>query len=205
MGVLSQHSVHTHGDLLRIQLESRTNVCAKRSSADLLEELADLGFSWTSIARLVGVSIPAVRKWRHGATTSGENRRRLARLVALVDVLERDHLIDDVASWLDVPLAGSALTGIDVLADGGADDARPGGAGSGLAGIGVPADGHYHHLMAFAAGHIKDSQLLDWALPEWRDTVDDRFEVYRAGDDERAIRAGDDERAIRVRSEDEDG
>ena len=118
VGVLSRGLAQAHGDSLSIQLESRTEEAAKRAPADLLSELADLGFSWTAIARIVGVSIPSIRKWRHGETASGENRRRLAGFVALVGVLESDHLIVDVASWLDMPLAGSNFTGIDVLAGG---------------------------------------------------------------------------------------
>ncbi|MCY3850134.1 MAG: hypothetical protein OXF75_04940 [Acidimicrobiaceae bacterium] len=165
VGLLSQDVARVHGDSLDIQLESRTDEAAKRAPADLLSELADLGFSWTAIARIVGVSIPAIRKWRHGEPTTGENRRSLAKLVALVGVLENDHLISDVASWLDIPLAESNLTGIDVLADGRIPD-----------------------LVEYAAQHIGSTELLDRTLPAWRDSLDGQFEVYRAGDDERAIR-----------------
>ena len=172
VGMLSEDVAQVHGDSLWIQLESRTQEAAKRASADLLSELAGLGFSWTSIARIVGVSIPAIRKWRHGETVSGENRRRLARLVALVGVLERDHVIVDVASWLDMPLAESGLTGIDVL-----------------------AAGHVRDLMEYAADHVGSAELLDRAVPDWRDTLDDRFEVYRAEDGERAIRMRDEDHA----------
>ena len=172
VGVISEDVERTHGDSLRIQLESRTDEALKRPPADLLSELADLGFSWTSIARLVGVSIPAVRKWRNGATVSGDNRRKVARLVALAGVLAKDHLIYDVASWLDIPLAETSLTGIDVLAAG---------------------RGHgYHHLTAYAAGHIRSSDLLDRTIPDWRSTLDDRFESYTAGDGEQAIRMRND-------------
>ena len=165
VGVLSQDVAQVHSDSLRIQLESRTDEAAKRVPADLLSELSDLGFSWTSIARIVGVSIPAVRKWRQGEAVTGQNRRRLARLVALVGVLASDHLISDVASWLDMPLDESSFTGIDVL-----------------------AAGQVHDLVEYAAEHIGSAELLDRAVPAWRDSLDDRFEVYRAGDGERAIR-----------------
>lgn len=170
---LSRDIAQVHGDSLRIQLDSRTDEAAKRAPADLLSELADLGFSWTAIARIVGVSIPAIRKWRHGETATGDNRRMLARLVALVGVLENDHLISDVASWLDMPLAESNFTGIDVL-----------------------ADGQVHDLVEYAAQHIDGAELLDRALPAWRDGQSNRFEVYRAEDGERAIR---------MRTEDETG
>ena len=172
VGILSEDVAQVHGDSIRIQLESRTQEAAKRASADLLSELAGFGFSWTSIARIVGVSIPSIRKWRQGETASGENRRRLAELVALVGVLERDHLISDVASWLDVPLAESSLTGVDVL-----------------------AAGHVHDLMELAADHIGSAELLDRAIPDWRDTLDDRFEAYQAEDGERAIRMRNEDQA----------
>ena len=171
VGVLTQDVAQVHGDLLQIQLESRTEEAAKRASADLLSELADLGFSWTAIARIVGVSIPSIRKWRHGETATGENRRKLARLVALVGVLESDHSISDVTSWLDIPLAGSNFTGIDVLANGRLSD-----------------------VVEYAAEHIESTELLDRALPTWRDAPHNQFEVYQAGDGELAIRLlGEDE------------
>ncbi len=165
VGLLSQDVARVHGDSLDIQLESRTDEATKRAPADLLLELADLGFSWTAIARIVGVSIPAIRKWRHGEPTTGENRRSLAKLVALVGVLENDHLIADVASWLDIPLAESNITGIDVLVDGRIPD-----------------------LVEHAAQHIGSAELLDRSFPDWRDSLDNQFEVYQAEDGERAIR-----------------
>ena len=165
VGVLSEDVAQVHGDSLRLQFESRADAAARRSPVRLLDELADRGFPWTSIARVVGVSIPAVRKWRRGNPISGDNRRNLALLVAFVGVLEEDYLVRDGASWLDMPLAESSFTGIDVL-----------------------AAGQAHALMQYAAGHISSSDLLDSALPTWRDTLDDRFEVYEAQDGERAIR-----------------
>ncbi|MCQ3804714.1 MAG: hypothetical protein OXC98_11900 [bacterium] len=165
VGLLSEDVAQVHGDSLQLQLESHADAASKRSPLDLLNELAEKGFSWTSVARVVGVSIPAVRKWRNGNPMSGENRRNLALMVAFVRVLEEDYLIRDGASWLDMPLAASSFTGIDVL-----------------------AAGHAHELMQFAAEHIRSKDLLDSAIPTWRDTLDDRFEVYEAPDGERAIR-----------------
>ena len=165
VGLLSEDVAQVHGDSLQLQLESRAAAAARKAPARLLDDLADWGFSWTSVARVVGVSIPAVRKWRHGNPLSGENRRNLALLVAFVGVLEEDYLIEDGASWLDMPLAESSFTGIDVL-----------------------AAGQAHYLMQYAAGHITSSGLLDSALPTWRETLDDRFEVFEAQDGGRALR-----------------
>ena len=165
VGLLSEDVARIHGDSLRLQLDHRADTVARRSPVRLLDELAHWGFSWTSVARVLDVSIPAVRKWRQGNPLSGENRRNLARLVAFVDVLHEDYLISDGASWLDMQLAESSFTGIDVL-----------------------ATGHAHELMQYAAGHINSRDLLNSTFPTWRETVDDRFEVFEAPDGERAIR-----------------
>lgn len=162
---LSADVAETHNRLLDIQLEARTDEAAKRSPLDLLGELSDLGFAWTSIARLVGVSVPGLRKWRQGESVSGDNRRRLARVVAFVNILNRHHMVSDVASWLDMPLADSGLTGIDVFAAGQIAD-----------------------LTEYAAQHITGSELLDRTMPEWRDDLETPFEVFTAGDGQRAIR-----------------
>lgn len=162
---LSASVAETHKHSLAIQLEARTDEAAKRAPEHLLSELSDEGLSWTAIARLVGVSVPGVRKWRKGETVSGENRRKLAGVVAFVGILRRDHLIADVASWLDMPLAGSNLNGIDVYATGQIAD-----------------------LTEYAADHISGSQLLDRTIPDWRDGLDATFEVFTADDGQRAIR-----------------
>lgn len=109
--------------------------------------------------------MPGLRKWRKGETVSGENRRKLAGVVAFVGILRRDHIIADVASWLDMPLAGSSLNGIDVY-----------------------ATGQIAELTEYAADHISGSQLLDRTIPEWRHGIDPTFEVFTADDGQRAIR-----------------
>lgn len=162
---MSNNVAEIHSESLQIQVEARTDEAAKRSPGELLAELSGMGFSWTHIARLVGVSIPAIRKWRQGESVSGENRRSVARVVALVGVLEKDHIINDVPSWLEMPLAGSRFTGLDVVEHGRMAD-----------------------LLEFAANHISGSDLLDRAVPSWRSDRDERFEVFEAGDGERAIR-----------------
>ena len=164
---LSADVAESHNQLLDIQLESRTDEASKRAPLDLLGQLSELGFSWTSIARLVGVSVPGVRKWRNGESVSGDNRRNLARVVAFVSILSKEHLISDVPSWLDIPLGGSSLTGIDVYATGRVAD-----------------------LTEFAAQHIGGSELLDRTIPEWRQELESPFEVFTADDGGPAIRLG---------------
>lgn len=163
--LLTQDVIETHHEALAVQLEARTDEAAKRSVADLLGELADAGFSWRDIARLVGVTVPAVRKWRQGEPATGQNRRSVARLLAFVDVLRSDHLVQDVPSWLEMPLRTPAVTGLDVYAAGRSD-----------------------LLLAHAARHISSDVVLDAVNPEWRQDASDRFEVFTADDGEQGIR-----------------
>ena len=99
-------------------LETRTNQLARRSPAALAETLgAAYGFAWRDVARLASVSVPALRKWRLGEPAVPANLRRLAKVVAICDILhERCPDIADVASWLELPLSEQApITGIDLL------------------------------------------------------------------------------------------
>lgn len=163
--LLAHDVAELHGQALDIQLEARTDEAAKRSVADLLEELGSLGFAWRDIARLVGVSVPAIRKWRLGGTVTGAHRRQVARLLSFVDVLRSDHLVQEVPSWMEIPISASSLTGIDVYALGGAK-----------------------RLLLHAAGYIGSDDLLDSVSPEWRDQKDGAFEIVEGGDGEPVIR-----------------
>lgn len=55
--------------------------------ASMLSDLAELGFAWRDIARLVKVSVPAVQKWRKGEKASGESHSRVASLLAACDLI----------------------------------------------------------------------------------------------------------------------
>jgi len=154
-----------HDEAIDIQMEARTDEAAKRSVADLLNELAELGFAWRDIARLVGVTVPAVRKWRQGEAATGAHRRAVARLLAFVDVLRSEHLVNEVSSWMEIPLAGSRRTGVDLY-----------------------CDGHEKQLLLHAAGHLSSEELLDCVEPDWRDQLDDRFEIATASDGDPFIR-----------------
>ena len=154
-----------HGDLAQTQPETRTEKTVERTSAELLTELADLGFSWTAVARIVGVPTPTIRKWRQGEPAAGKPRRKLAGLVALAETLEHDHAIPDVASWLETPLAGTHHTGIDAL-----------------------VNGKHTDVEEYAAGHIEAAELLNRTQPTWKDTPQNQYEVFQAGDGKPAIR-----------------
>lgn len=107
-------------DTLREILRHRTSQRKKDSLVDRLNTLSDLGFAWSDLARVIGVSVPALRKWRHGESASPENDFRVAELVALCEMLAEDvPTVGDVASWLEMPLAAeSEVTGITLLSKG---------------------------------------------------------------------------------------
>ena len=148
----------------------RTNELARSSPTELLDKVADLGFAWRDIARLVGVTVQAIQKWRHGAGTSGENRRNIAGLLAACDMLTEHYGVQEVASWFEMPLLQSVpVTPIDLWAD-----ERP--------------DLVFDH----ASGHAADPEqvLTNWD-PQWRDRFRADFEVFRAEDDQLSIRPKD--------------
>ena len=145
------------------ELNQRILAVALRDPHDLVSELGDRGLSWATIARLVGVSSTAVRKWRRGDTITGENRRRLAGVVAFLDLIKAAlSPLEDPCSWLEVPLAdGTTLTAADIYAAGGADI-----------------------LLDWAGGRLTAEEMLDAFDCDWRSryATDDRFELAIADD-----------------------
>ncbi len=156
--------VHHRG--FRVQLDTHTTKTAKRAMTELLNELNDLGFGWRDIARMVGVSVPALRRWRQGESPTGDHRRRVAELVAFVRILTDDHLVTQVASWMEVPLTHDVpVTAIDLY-----------------------SKGRLATIFDLASEHITPEQALDQADPGWRERIDTEYEVFRAGDGQPAIR-----------------
>lgn len=148
------------------QLDVKARITAKRSVGDMLGELADAGFAWRDIAALVGVSVPAVRRWRQGEAATGANRLALARIAALVEMLRDDHLVSDVASWMEVPLvSGAPVTAIDLA-----------------------SAGHFQEVVEIAAGHSTGEDVLDRVQPGWRGRCRSDYEVFEAPDGELGTR-----------------
>lgn len=156
--------VHHHA--FEAQLNTRTREVAKRSAVEMLDELATRGFAWRDIARLIGVSVPAVRRWRQGESPTGPRLWTIARLLAFIDTLRADHHVTDAAAWLEMPLVPSApITGIDMV-----------------------ADGHYAEVFDLAAEHTTAEDVLDQYRPDWRERYRSDFEVFEAPDGELGIR-----------------
>jgi hypothetical protein len=146
-----------------LKLDERTTERARTAPTQALEQLADYGFAWRDIARVVGVSVPAITKWRKGAGVTGENRLKIARLLALIDMLS-ERFIDEPASWLEMPITeGVGLKGMDLL-----------------------ERGRYDLVLDLASKHTGDG-TTEYVLNEidsnWRDNfVDNAFESFVADD-----------------------
>jgi len=155
-----------HQQAVAIQLDAKARGIAKRSVGEMLNELADAGFAWRDIAALAGVSVPAVRRWRQGEAPTGPNRLAIARIVALVETLRDDHLVSDVASWMEVPLVPDApVTAIDLA-----------------------AAGCLQEVVEIAAGHSTGEEVLDRSRPGWRERYRSEYEVLLAPDGELGTR-----------------
>ncbi|MDQ4142804.1 MAG: transcriptional regulator [Actinomycetota bacterium] len=143
------------------ELAQATAEEAKRDIKGLLKELGSTGFSWREVARAAGVSLPAVHKWKAGGGLVPENRRRIARLVALCRLLSERFFIEDVAAWLEMPLVPEApVNGLDLLARDRID-----------------------LLFRWAAHADADPQaILDEFEPNWREAYKSDYEVFTAPD-----------------------
>lgn len=158
-----------HRDVREERLVEETRSVAKRSAESLLDDLSERGFSWRDIARMVRVSVPAVKKWRRGEAISGENRYRLAAVCALCEILDEELLIDDLATWFEIPIDdASAVTPIDLVVAGRLDLVQE----------------HAHE-------NVAPSELLDEYDPTWRERRASDFEVVRADDGMMSIRSKD--------------
>lgn len=166
-GVLDVEATSLSGALLRWQLTERTARRERESVKDLLEVLSGRGLSWSLLARMLHVSVPAIRKWRLGGGATPQNRRELARIVALLDMLEKDVRVEDPAAWLEIPLGSTTRT----LADAYAAD-------------------RLDLILDYAARRIRSpEELLDELDPGWRRAAAAReFEVFLAADGDLAIR-----------------
>ena len=150
-----------HFDSLEEELRSVTVRHARERLPALLDRLSTLGFSWRDIAWICGVSVPAVRKWRQGESATGENRQRVARVVALCEIAAERYHIADVAGWLETPVHPEApISGLDLM-----------------------ASERFDLVLALACEQPGDpEQVLDEFEPDWRVRYRSDVEVFTAAD-----------------------
>lgn len=163
--VLGEDLTDIHHRSLRLQLDARIEKLLGRNPTELLGALADLGFGWRDIARMVGVSVPALRRWRQGEMPTGDNRRAIAQLLAFVELLSEDHVFG-LASWMEAPIVTCApTTRIDLY-----------------------AAGRLKVVFDLAAEKCSPEAAMDIAEPGWRDRYRSDWEVADGEDGQPVIR-----------------
>jgi len=167
--LLSSEVQNLHAEFRQSDLAERTFAKSKKSVASLLEELAhSRGMGWSDIAEVVGVSVSAVRKWRKGGVASPESRMMLAKIAAVLDVLEEKGIIEDPAAWMEMDFtldAGYFVRPLDLY-----------------------LQGHVTDLIELAEQRVTTAEVLDRIRPNWRQRRSD-FEVVLDPDGQRTIRA----------------
>ncbi|MDX3548823.1 hypothetical protein PV729_25740 [Streptomyces europaeiscabiei] len=123
--------------------------------------------AWADIARLVGVSVSAVRKWRTGGDASPEKRRLLAQLAAFLDLLEESS-VEDPAQWLEMDLALPVEYSVRAVE--------------------LYAIGHMIALLEIAGQRRDPAHVLDEVDPEWREARRSDIEIFTATDGQLAFR-----------------
>jgi transcriptional regulator with XRE-family HTH domain len=135
---------------------------------DILRQLAsDYGMSWAAIAKMVGVTPTAIRKWRRGEAVSPDARESLAGLLAFLQYASSCQPISDIGSWLEMRVVPDAqLTPIDLYSAG----------ASAL-------------LLDWLGEYMSVDEMLDQFEPDWQTKYarDTRFEVSEGPDGDRAI------------------
>lgn len=106
LNATTSQATQLHRDAEALHLAQTTRHLEAMDPVDLLDSLADeLRFPWAVMARVVGVSPTAVRKWRRGETVTPGHHYRLAEFLAFCRTLQhRDPRIDDVPRWLEMPV-----------------------------------------------------------------------------------------------------
>lgn len=138
----------------------QTAVAADGDVTGLLTKLAvDWGMSWSSIARLCGVSLSDVRKWRCGKDLSPGDKIAVSHLLTFVGFLG-ELLIDEPASWLAMPLvSGYTVTAEDLY-----------------------IESHTDQLLDYASGQTDLYEILDEFDKNWRTRYRSQYKLVKAGD-----------------------
>jgi transcriptional regulator with XRE-family HTH domain len=162
-----QQASDVHQETVFEEWQVRSAARGKAAPAAMLGEIGSLGFAWRDVARMLGVSVAAVQKWRRGEGVTGTNRRKIASLLAFCDMITQRHGVDEIASWFEMPLtADCPVTPIDMYAE-----EQP------------------RIIFDYAGNHSDPEQALTEFDPEWRERYRSSFEVYEAADGELSIRA----------------
>lgn len=158
--ILREDTTDLHQRVIMQEWQSKSTDLVRQDMRTLLARLADNGFAWRDIARLVGVSVPAVQKWRQGGPATGQSRLQAAAALAACDLITEHYLVHDVASWFEVPVVlGYPITALDLY-----------------------AAKQIQLVFSLATGNADPEQVLSAFDPDWRENYRSDFEVYQASD-----------------------
>lgn len=146
-------------------IEAHARDLLKRPLSTVLEELAETwGVAWADVARMMGVSVPALRKWRTSGGAAADNMRRLAELTAFFRLL-KEVGVEEPASWISIPsVSGYTVTPRHLY--------KPGSAAA---------------LIDLATASISPEEVLNELHPSWKTDFATDFEVVIAEDGAPAI------------------
>lgn len=158
--IIHDLSAGGHEQVRRADLDQLAAENGRMQLQEVLTLISSRGFAWRDIARCLGVSVPALRKWRHGESATPANRAKAARFLAICEYLEHNALNPDVAGWFEFPLVPDpAITPLDLY-----------------------AEGHESLVLDYAEHQEPDPiAVLDRYDPDWRSRRSD-FEVILAED-----------------------
>lgn len=155
-----------HLNVIMQEWQTKSTDLVRRDMSALLEQLAALGFAWRDIAQLIGVSVPAVQKWRRGGASTGQSRFNAAALLAACTLVVDHYMVQDIASWFEAPIVfGCPVTPLDLY-----------------------ATKKVQLVFRLATGKADPEQVLSAFNPDWRENYRSDFEVFSAPDGGLAIR-----------------
>lgn len=158
--LLHNNTSEWHLETLMTEWGKRTSDSVRFDVPGLLSRLSDYGFAWRDISKMVGVSVPAVQKWRKGGAASGDSRDKVAGLLAACQLITEHYLVSDIASWFESPiLRGFPITRIDLYAAGRVDQ-----------------------VFLLATGNGDPETVLSSFDSSWRTTYASEFEVIDTPD-----------------------
>ncbi len=147
--------------------ETRRREALNGRVADTLNDLAlTYGAAWVDIAAVLGVSVPALRKWRLGEAKPRRHlRERLAAYVACLAAL-RECGVEEPAGRLEMRILDSYTVTLTLIFE----------------------PERVSDILRYTSGDLSPVELLNQAEPNWRQLYAAKTRIYLDGDGELAMR-----------------
>ena len=166
VGIIGENVAELHQQSRLVEWGVITAEIGKSDPTVILASLANLGFAWRDVARLIGVTVPAIQKWRRGGNCTGINRRNLAQLLAACQMIQSHYSVEEIGSWFEMPI----YPGVPV----------------------TPLDLYEQHqqilLFEYAGNSLGLEEILNRYESNWREKYQSRYEVFTDVDGDFSIR-----------------